>query len=470
MRRIAYLSPVNPVSSGISDYSEELLPYLGQYAQITLYLDHQLQPSNPELVRQLEIRPDQQLQRDHQRQPYDAILYHMGNSPAHFSIWEALQRTPGVVVLHDVVLHHFMLQYAANVRRDVEWYRREALQRYGAEGQRVANLMLRGQLSDAVFALPFCEDVLQCATGLITHSAYAQQQALALHPNLRSAVLPMGVPLPPEGSRQQARQRLGLPQDTILLASFGHVNPYKRVSAVLRTVRQLRQLGWDARYVLVGSVSPSFPLQTLIDRAGLAEAVIVTGYVERERFEAYVAAADLCLNLRHPTAGETSASLLRLLGAGRPTLVTASGSFTELPSDVAAQVDPDQSEANLLLAYCRLLIEQPALAAELGANARRYVAEKHTLEAAAAGYIAFLAQLYGWGEVRKQRQVLWDVAPKPREVQPILPVQATPQAIAPKDQPDPQLSIVAEALVGIGATEADAELLLSTAHIVEQLR
>ncbi len=38
--------------------------------------------------------------------------------------------------------------------------------------------------------------------------------------------------------------------------------------------------------------------------------------------------------LRHPTAGETSASLLRLLGAGRPTLVTATGSFAELPPTI----------------------------------------------------------------------------------------------------------------------------------------
>src|SRR5262249_60463792 len=121
-----------------------------------------------------------------------------------------------------------------------------------------------------------------------------------------------------------------------------------------------------------------------------------TGYAARRAFEAYVARADICLNLRPPTAGETSASLLRLLGAAKPTLVTATGSFAELPPGVAAQVDLDASEGDLIMAYCRLLAARPDLAAALGDNARAYVAREHTLDGAAAAYIPFLAARYGW--------------------------------------------------------------------------
>ena len=46
-----------PAPSGISDYSEELLPYLGRYAEITLYLDDRLRPGNPLLAQHLEVRP-----------------------------------------------------------------------------------------------------------------------------------------------------------------------------------------------------------------------------------------------------------------------------------------------------------------------------------------------------------------------------------------------------------------------------
>jgi hypothetical protein len=130
--------------------------------------------------------------------------------------------------------------------------------------------------------------------------------------------------------------------------------------------------------------------------------------VPHAAFAQYVAAADLCLNLRAPTAGETSASLLRLLAAGRSTLVSALDTFNELPDDVCAKVDPDHSEGALILAYAQLLYQYPSLAQALGSNARRYIATQHTLDGAAAGYMRFLSQLYGWGDVPKQRAPLWN--------------------------------------------------------------
>lgn len=487
MKRIAYASPVNPTPSGISDYSEELLPYLGQYAEITLYLDDSLRPANSALTQHLSVRPLSKLEADQRRQPFDALLYHMGNSPAHTAIWRALQRVPGVVVLHDFVLHHFMLGYAANVLGNVEAYIAQARQFGGAEGERIAQLMLRGRATTAAFELPLCEPVLDAAQAIIAHSRYVRERVAALRPALPSALVPMGVPLPPLIARDEARARLGLPSEALILASFGHVNPFKRVEAVLRALRVLRAEHPDVRYILVGSVSPNYDLPAIVARAGLEQHVQITGYVERAAFEDYVAAADICLNLRHPTAGETSASLLRLLGAGRPTLVTASGSFTELPPGVAAQVDPDASEGDLILEYCRLLAAQPTLAAAMGVQARAYVAREHTLENAAAGYMRFLAQLHGWGEVRKERAPLWDVAAAPanhrtrsrRAAEPTDDRRPTTDAIpqvptsSHEFSSDPDRSnlhsAAAQALTGIGATEEDGALLDTVARAVAEL-
>ena len=229
MRRIAYASPLNPAASGISDYSEELLPYLARYAEITPYVADGLRPSNADLLRHMDVRPLSRLERDQRRKPFDAIIYHMGNSVEnHAAIWAALQRTPGVVVLHEFVLHHFMLGYAAVTRRDVELYRAEAAQRYGPEGARVADLMLHGRLTEAAFDMPFCESVLDAAEGVIAHSRYVLDRVAALRPGLPVALAPMGVPLPPAIPRDDARARLGLPLDALILASFGHINPYKR--------------------------------------------------------------------------------------------------------------------------------------------------------------------------------------------------------------------------------------------------
>ena len=490
MKRIAYLSPVNPAPSGISDYSEELLPYLGQYADLTVYLDDGLHPTNPHIRHHLELRPIRRLERDQRRRPFDAILYHMGNSPVHAAIWRAMQRLPGVLVLHDFVLHHFFLNYAAVVRRDVDGYRAEAARRYGPEGERVANLMLHGRFTPAAFEFPFSEEVIAAADGLIAHSRYVLERATALRPGLPAALVPMGVPLPPAIPRDEARTRLGLPRDALLLASFGHINPYKRLEVILRALRTLRE-EFDARYLLVGSISPSYNVRTAIARAGLAEAVTITGYVERATFEDYVAAADICLNLRHPTAGETSASLLRLLGAARPTLVSASGSFTELPPGVAAQVDIGPAEEELIVAYCRLLARRPEVAAAMGTAARAYVAQEHTLDRAARGYIRFLATRYGWGEVPRARGPLWEVGrqkhessgqesgasrqkheSRSQELEPGTQHQRSEhrtQRSALGEQPS-VLSSVAQALVEIGATDADTTLLAAAALALTEIR
>lgn len=470
--RIAYCSPVNPAASGISDYSEELLPYLGQYADVTLYLADGLQPDNPDLMRSLEIRPLHRLERDQRRQPYAGIVYHIGNSPVHADIWRVAQRLPGVVVLHDFVLHHFMLWYAANVQRDVQCYVHDMQQRYGAEGAHVAQLMIRSRFTDAAFRFPCCEPVLAAARGLVAHSQYVKAQVRALHPILPSVVVPMGVPLPPLINRTEARARLGLPLDALMLASFGHINAYKRLEAVLRAVLELRREWPDLRYILVGSLSPHYDVAGLIRRMGLEDTVGITGYVPRRVFDDYVAATDICLNLRYPTGGETSASLLRLLGAGRPTLVSATGAFAELPPDVAAPVDPGASEGDLILAYCRLLACRPDVAAALGAQARAYVAREHGLDRAAQGYARFLARLYGWQTVQRWRPApLWRVAAT-EETGRATSAQSSPVATAVTSMlpSDPAVAATmtsaCQALVELGITEHDETLLQA---VVERL-
>ncbi len=408
-RRLAFCSPVNPVESGISDYSEELLPYLGQYVDITVFVDDDVKPSNPHLAQHFAIESASRLEQLQRRRPFDAILYHMGNSAAHSRFWSTLQRVPGVVVLHDYVLHHLMLWHAANRVHDLRTYRAEVQRRYGEAGLQVAKQMERGQLPEAVFDYPLSEAVIEAAQGLIAHSRYVVDRALSIRPQLNAAVVPMGVPLPPQLERIQARQELGLPADAPIWASFGHINPYKRIAQALTAFAQFRRQHPSALYILVGSVSAHYPLPEHIKRLGLGDAVKITGFVAHADFARYVAAADLCFNGRYPSAGETSASLLRLLGAGRAVLVSDIATFSELPRDVVAHVPVGDTESALIAAYAERLFADTALRQALEANARSFVAREHSLAAAAAGYINFLCQLYTWQPLMPDRPVLWDV-------------------------------------------------------------
>ena len=55
---------------------------------------------------------------------------------------------------------------------------------------------------------------------------------------------------------------------------------------------------------------------------GLESRVTITGYVADAELDDWVEAADICVCLRWPTSRETSASWLRCLAAGKPTVTT----------------------------------------------------------------------------------------------------------------------------------------------------
>src|ERR1051325_5645126 len=111
--KLAYFSPLNPQPSGISDYSEELLPYLARHCEVDLFVDG-FRPSNSAVSEAFTCF-------DYQKHPatldalknYDAIVYHLGNDHRyHAGIMEVAHRYPGIIVFHDFVLQDFFLGLA----------------------------------------------------------------------------------------------------------------------------------------------------------------------------------------------------------------------------------------------------------------------------------------------------------------------------------------------------------------------
>ncbi len=477
--RVAYFSPLNPVPSGISDYSEDLLPYLASYADIDLFVDEGYRPVNSDIVAHFRIYPYGRYPRLLRRQKYDITLYHVGNSPAHDYILTMLERYPGVVVLHDYVLtmlerypgvvvlhdyvlHHLML-WRAFRHGDGRAYH-DAMLRYGEAGRRLAQRMMRGQLAEEAFQYPLCEEVVAAATAVIVHSNYVAGRVREMHPDVPLAVVPMGVPIPCLPERGEARRHLGLPEEALVLASFGHLNPYKRLEPALRAYRRLRQVHPESLFLLVGSLSPHFDLAGLLRRLDLGEAVRVTGFVEMGTFLGYLSASDICLNLRFPSAGETSASLLRILGAGLPTLVSRTAAFAELPPEVAIQVDVGEEEEEEIFAFLSYLADQPDFCRVLRQNARRYVSTHHTLEGAAAGYARFLGRLCGREAVEVRPPLFLPQTGRPA------PLPETPPMAPSLEETLPlAVQLAAQALSEIGLEEDDRASIRAVAGILSEL-
>ena len=384
--RLDYVSPLPPVRSGIADYSVDLLPELAARAEVRLIglpgqaIDQSVSARWP-VAEFATAGEDGRLP-----------LYQMGNNRYHEGVLELASQLPGVLTLHDVVLHHLLLdvtlgrhlfyEYKARLRRDHGWMGEAAAlaKRWGAYGMA------------PVFALAAHRTVLARQRGVLVHSAWAEGVVREENPGVRVRAVPMGVPLPPAadaGEGLEMRRRLGLPADAVVLGSFGFQTPIKRTEVVIQA---LAAPGLERAHLLVvGESAAVLDLPAVARRAGVADRVHVSGFLPFSDFGAAIAATDLCLNLRYPTAGETSASLLRVLAAGRPAVVSDHAQFVDLPEAIALRVplaaDP-VAEAAALAAAVRGLLADPARLAAMGAAAREHVRRLHDPALAAEAVVA----------------------------------------------------------------------------------
>ena len=391
--RIAYFSPLSPVRSGVADYSEELLPHLAQHAEIDLFVDADA-IARPARVNGLDAFDYHLLDDLATTRHYDICLYHMGNSPHHEYIYRTLLRRPGVTVLHEAVIHNFIAMRTLR-RGNVGGYMREMGYAYGREGIHTARRVLFGvQLPSVAAAYPLNARVIDSSLGVIVHSEFVRQQVIAHSPQTRVAKINHHSAHPPVGpSPKILRMELGIAPEQFVVATLGFVTPTKRIDVVLRAFARLRTLRPHALYIIVGDMPPSCDVRSIIEELALEDAVRLTGYVSMEEYSRYLSVADTCVNLRYPTMGATSGSVLRAMAASKAVIVSDVGWFSELPDGTCAKVDVGKSEEDILVAYLEFLAANPDMREKLGSNARSYVEREHTIENSAASYIQFIQQV-----------------------------------------------------------------------------
>jgi glycosyltransferase involved in cell wall biosynthesis len=391
--KLVVFTPLPPAATGVADYASGLLAALAARA--------------PGLKIEI-VSSEGAAEAFHPPDEPHTILYHVGNSSHHDFLYETLFRRPGVLVLHDLVLHHARLlahlqsdevrDYRADPgslpRRDralarLESYRAEAREAYGSEGDDVAEIALRAGGGRLLYSYPMYEHLVRRSRLTLVHGSPAREEVLERCPGAVVKRVRMGVPLPDPVSRDEARRRLGLPREGLVMASFGLVTPEKRISTALRALARLSARGVRATYLLVGGPVPYYDPLSEARELGVAGDVRLLGRVPEDEFNLYAFASDLCLNLRYPTAGETSATLLRLLSCGKPVVVTDQVHVRDFPHSVVARSRLEGDEDGL---YCDLmdLIRSERRRAELGDAARRFAAKEASLEAMASDYLEAL--------------------------------------------------------------------------------
>lgn len=386
--KIALFSPLHPLKSGIADYTEEILPFLKAHCDIDLYVDPDHIPSDRSLLSAYAVFPFDPHSFPASR--YDAILYHMGNYyRAHRFVYEALRKFPGIVVLHDYVLQGFYVEMA-EVERSPGVYRGLLERYYGKKGLAIAERAVR-RVHPAIWETeealdyPLNEEILDLATGVIVHSDFVRERV-----EKRSA-RPV-VKIPHHGhvlktfDRRAEREKWGGRPDEILISSAGFVNRNRRYETIIEVLGRIADS--RVRYVIAGEDRGRL-LRHLTARAPLP--VLVEPFLSLEKLESLICASDICINLRFPTMGETSGTLLRQMGYGRPTLVTNCGWYAELPDFAVVKVEPDIDEMPLLKAYLTLLIQDAEVRQAIGNEAASYVRTECDIRECARRYADVIA-------------------------------------------------------------------------------
>jgi glycosyltransferase involved in cell wall biosynthesis len=383
--RVAYYSPLPPSRSGIADYSTLLLPALSERVDVVLAQPGKRAPAA------------------------DVALYHVGNDPdAHGWIVDALWKRPGVVVMHEFVLHHLIAGITIG-RGNGRGYL-DAMERDLGVAGRLLGLGVLDNLLPLLWEtqperFPLAGVVLDHAHGVIVHSDYVAQNARAAGYQGRLWRIPHPV-WPPE----QVVPASGVSGDP-LIGCFGFLNMNKRIPQLLEAFASLRRRRPGARLLLVGAAGERFDVGRRLERLGLTEGVERLDYVPEERMWSLMAACDVLVNLRYPTMGETSGSVIRALSLGKPLLVSDVGWFSELPDDAVLKVPVDELEVATLEAALGFAVDHGA---SLGAAARAYVEREHSLDRVADAYAVALETAAGADRV--DDAVLWRIAEAAVEV------------------------------------------------------
>jgi glycosyltransferase involved in cell wall biosynthesis len=342
----------------------------------------------------------------HHVQPYDLVVYQTGNAWCHDYAWPYLFRWPGLVVLHDGQLHHARAWSLLQRQRSAA-YRAELAHDRPDLPRESAEIAISGFAGPIYYLWPMLRAVVGSARAVAVHGAGLAGQVAEQYAPCAPLVIPMGVADPRAAAsptRDEIRARHAVAPDAFVFAAFGGITPEKRVAEGLRAVAAVSRVRHDAHVLLVGERASHFDVDAVAHSLGVADRVTVTGYVPDRELPGYLAAADAALCLRWPTTGEASASWLRAIAAGLPTVITdlahqadlpvldprtwtvqhASRSLAQ-PAPVAIAIDILDEEHSLRLALRRLATDEE-LCRQLGRAAREHYESQHTIGRMVAGY------------------------------------------------------------------------------------
>jgi glycosyltransferase involved in cell wall biosynthesis len=385
--KILWASPLPPTRSGVSDYAAELLPEIGALAQVRVLTPPEAQkPEAGSLGPGVEFVPfDAPAHED------EVSLIHLGNNPHHMWLLDRLKGRNTLAVMHDLVLHHLLVESSGGESDDLEKRLRVA---HGGAGATLGAARRFGLTAARdPFLFPARSAFIEGLTGAIVHSEWGRDLLQSEFPDLRVGLVGLAVADPGPIDRMVMRREIGVADDETVLMHLGFMTPEKGLDAILTGLAAARKAGVNARLFVVGENGGGKNLKAAAAAESLADAVTFAGWVASDKLPSIPAAADLGIVLRTPSAGETSAAAVRFLAAGTPVAVGGLHQFLEWPEEAAPRITPGPSAAAEIARLIAFAAERDERWDRRRVAARRAYEENHRPADTAATIISFLESL-----------------------------------------------------------------------------
>lgn len=367
-KKVAWLSPFPPQRSGVANYSYWLVKALQPYFDIDLYYDNDEPPAelrNDFNTYELGYLPE--LSGD-----YDEVVYHLGNhSSFHKRIYELAWHFPATIVLHDYNLSGFV--HEAFYRDNAELYEQTLLEGYGDEARNALQTLSSGQMPDGM-KFPMSHAIVARSKRVIVHHRWVKNQ---FQRNEHIEVIPHFARLnyrPTRNDVETFKGKLGLKSNHFVLTCLGFINRNKLPRLQIDVVRRLLDGGYPVQMLFAGAPAKDVENLALEVAAGTNnENIIFTGYLDEPDYFNAIFASDIILNLRNPSMGEASGTLMHALGAAKPTIVSNNNQYKEFPDKVCWKLTHDENEAELLYEYLRAMLCDKNLREVISANSSEYI-------------------------------------------------------------------------------------------------
>lgn len=395
--KLAYISPLPPERSGISDYSVELLPELYNYYDIDVIVEQE-SISDAWVNEHCHVLNVASFKNNLHN--YDRVLYHFGNSSFHQHMFNLLNKIPGVVILHDFYLsgisnYMYHTQYKNHSFDDDLYY---------AHG----NAPFNHKDCDLTIEYPTNKKVLDDAQGIIVHSQNSVRLAKEWYGKLYGydwSVIPLLRQPAQSLTKKKTRKSLNLPQDAFIIASFGLMGQTKLNQKLLDAwLDSSLAKDTNAYLLFVGENSVceyGKTIESSIKNSPYSNRIIITGWTDTEVFRSYLSTADLAVQLRGLSRGETSAAALDCMNYGLPTIVNANGSMADLPQNAVYMIEDKFTKKDLTKALEELYRDEQKRKT-LSKNAQRVIRKEHSPANCAMQYVHAIESFYHKEIIRKE--------------------------------------------------------------------